>query len=380
MIIIIAILVIIVLLLLAYNVVINKRIQEYKNTSQKIKSLNVLQEFMNTIGEDESVDNKINKINNILIEQYDIKYSTIVAFDGAEYIIKATNVSEKHWDTMKNLHSEDIFKDSVTTATPKYVTVNSEEEKLPYQKLEFGRAKSAIFFPLYIDNVYIGYWIIESGQEHAFDNLDTTILEVVKDNIVSTLKTVAYQSVVENLPRKDLYSDLTTSEYLYGKGKRIIDKYATSTVCMFRIVNLEQINKEANRETGNDIVREVSKFVRESISTEYLFVRYMGPKFVIVFSGVDAEGTIGFLQDLKKGIENLKIEIADNNGIEDEEDFEEDLEENIELDTSDKKFVNPKVNIVLTTYYKGTALDSVNKKLEEYLDDAGNIESDINEI
>lgn len=377
MIIVIAILVLIVLLLLAYNVVINKRIQEYKNTNQKIKSLNVLQEFMNTIGEDESVDNKITKINNILIEQYDIKYSTIVAFDGAEYIIKATNVSEKHWDTMRNLHSEDIFKDSVTTATPKYVTINSEDEKLPYQKLEFGRAKSAIFFPLYIDNIYIGYWIIESGQEHAFDNLDTTILEVVKDNIVSTLKTVAYQSVVENLPRKDLYSELTTSEYLYGKGKRIIDKYATSTVCMFRIVNLEQINKEANRETGNDIVREVSKFVRDSISTEYLFVRYMGPKFVIVFSGVDAEGTESFLQDLKKGIENLKIEIADSNKIdEDEEDFEESFEQ----DTSDKKFVSPKVNIVLTTYYKGTALDSVNKKLEEYLDDAGNKESDINEI
>lgn len=371
--IVIVILVAIVLVLLVYNVIINKRIQEYKNTNQKIKSLNVLQEFMNTIGEDETVDNKINKINNILIEQYDIKYSTIVAFDGAEYIIKATNVSEKHWETMKNLHSEEIFKDSVTTATPKYITINNENEKLPYQKLEFGRAKSAIFFPLYIDNIYIGYWIIESGQEHAFDNLDTTILEVVKDNIVSTLKTVAYQSIVENLPRKDLYSELTTSEYLYGKGKRIIDKYATSTVCMFRIINLEQINKEANRETGNDIIREVSKFVKNSISNEYLFVRYMGPKFVIVFSGVDAEGTIGFLQDLKNGIENLKIRITN-------EDYSIDENEELEEDTDEIYFVNPKVNIVLTTYYKGTALDSVNKKLEEYLDDVGNSESDINEI
>ena len=372
MIIVVGILIIIVFLLLIYNIVINKRIQEYKNTNQKIKSLNVLQEFMNTIGEDETVDNKITKINNILIEQYDIKYSTIVAFDGAEYVIKATNVSEKHWDTMRNLHSEEIFKDSITTATPKYITINNENEKLPYQKLEFGRAKSAIFFPLYIDNIYIGYWIIESGQEHAFDNLDTTIMEVVKDNIISTLKTFAYQSVVENLPRKDLYSELTTSEYLYGKGKRIIDKYATSTVCMFRIVNLEQINKEANRETGNEIIREVSKFVRESISTEYLFVRYMGPKFVIVFSGVDAEGTIGFLQDLKNGIENLKIKVSNGDYY---------IDEYIEEDDDSKNlFVNPKVNIVLTTYYKGTALDSVNKKLEEFLDDAGNGESNINEI
>ena len=366
MIIIIAVLIIIVLLLLAYNVVINKRIQEYKNTNQKIKSLNVLQEFMSTIGEEETVDGKINKINNILIEQYDIKYSTIVVFDGAEYIIKATNVNEKHWDTMRNLQSEEIFKDSVTTATPKYVTVNNDQERLPYQKLEFGRAKSAIFFPLYIDNIYIGYWIIESGQPHAFDNLDTTILEVVKDNIVSVLKTVSYQTTVESLPRKDLYSELTTSEYLYGKGKRIIDKYPMSTVCMFRIINLEEINETANRKTGNKVVKEVSKFIRESISAEYLFVRYMGPKFVIVFSGIDVEGTIGFLQDLKNNIEDLKIDIVN----EDEKATKKERDGH----------VNPKINIVVTTYYKGTALESVNKKLEEYLDEATKDESEINEI
>lgn len=363
MIIIVVILVIIVFALLAYNVVINKRIQEYKNTNQKIKSLNVLQEFMNTIGEDETVDNKIAKINNILIEKYEIKYSTIVVFDGSEYVIKATNVSEKHWNTMKNLHSEEIFKDSISTATPKYITVNNDKEKLPYQKIEFGRAKSAIFFPLYIDNIYIGYWIIESGQEHAFDNLDTTILEVVKDNIVSTLKTVAYQSTIENLPRKDLYSELTTSEYLYGKGKRIIDKYATSTVCMFRITNLEQINKENSRETGNEVVKAVSKYIRESISSEYLFVRYMGPKFVIVFSGVEQDGVVGFLEDLKNNIEGLSIQTVIDDNIVNEEDT-----------------VSPKINIVITTYYKGTSLDSVNKKLEEYLDSAENEENEINEI
>ena len=89
----------------------------------------------------------------------------------------------------------------------------------------------------------------------------------------------------------------------------------------------------------------------------------MGPKFVIVFSGVDVEGTTGFLQDLKAGIENLKIKIVDNNN--------EESEENI---------IMPKVNIVVTTYYKGTALESVNKKLEEYLDNADKNENDINEI
>ena len=34
-----------------------------------------------------------------------------------------------------------------------------------------NRAKSAMFFPLYIDNIYIGYWIIESDIPHAFDEV-----------------------------------------------------------------------------------------------------------------------------------------------------------------------------------------------------------------
>lgn len=365
MIIVIVILVIVVLALLVYNVKINKQIQDLNNINQKVTSLNVLQEFMNTIGEEETVDSKITKINNILIEKYDIKYSTIVIFDGAEYVIKATNVSEKHWDTLRNLQNEDIFKDSITTATPKYVTVNNDKERLPYQKLEFGRAKSAIFFPLYIDNIYIGYWILESGLAHAFDKLDTTILEVVKDNIISVLKSVSYQSIVESLQRKDLYSELNNAEYLYGKGRKIVDRYPTSSVCMFNIINLEKINEEANRKTGNEVITQVSEHIRNSISEEYLFVRYMGPKFVIVFSGIDEDGVTSFIQELKKDVEEMQIEI---------------VEEHENKKNTKKKYVSPKLNFVVTTYYKGTALEALNKKLEEYLNEADEEESDINLI
>ena len=360
----IVILVLVILILLVYNININKKIQSFKNINQKVTSLNVLQEFMNTIGEEESVDNKIVKINNILIEKYNIKYSTIVVFDGAEYTIKATNVNEKHWDTLKNLQNEDIFKDSITTATPKSITVNNESERLPYQKMEFGRAKSAIFFPLYIDNIYIGYWILESGIAHAFDNIDTTILEVVKDNILSVLKSVSYQSIVESLNRKDLYSDLNNAEYLYGKGRKLVDRYPTSSICMFNIINLEEINEIANRKTGNDVISKVSEYVRNSISEDYLFVRYMGPKFVIVFSGVDTEGVTNFVQGLKDEIEAMKINV-------------------ITKETDKKtpvKTVSPKLNFVITTYYKGTALEGVNKKLEEYLNEAEKDESNINLI
>ncbi len=370
------ILVLIVIGLIIYNVTIHKKIQKFKNMNQKITNLYVVQDFMNAIGETSTVDQKIKKINDILIERYEIKYSTIVVFDGAEYQVKASNVDPKHWDTLKSLQDVDMFKDSIQTATPKYVTVNNENERLPYQEMEFGRAKSAIFFPLYIDNVYIGYWIIESGTPHDFDNVDTTVLEVIKENIVSVLKTVVHQKTLESIVRKDLFTGLYSEEYLYGEGKKIIDQYTISTICMFKIINIQEINKKYCRELGNKVITEISRYVQENLSSEYVFVRYMGPKFVIAFSGVEANSVADFLNEMKDKIETMKIQLTD----------QEIKELNLDVARRNKSIQEkgesaiPKINIVISSYYKGTALEEVLKRLEEYLDNAPANESDITNI
>jgi diguanylate cyclase (GGDEF)-like protein len=324
---------------------------------------------MSLAGEEDTVENKLKRMNDIVIDKYDIKYSTIVVFDGAEYVIKASNVEAKHHDTLVNLHNEEIFQDSVATATPKYVTIENENEKLPYQKAEMGRAKSAIFLPLYIDNIYIGYWIMESGQMHAFDNIDITIIEVVKDNIISVLKTVAYQDTIENIDRIDKFTELHSAEYLYGKAKKVMDQYATSAVCMFRITNIENINEQFSRQMGNEIITEVGKIVRSKMSKEYIFVRYMGPKFVIVFSGVEEIAVEQFLKDLKEEIEELSIV--------NETDSED---ENIDDNEFENESASPLMNFVVSTYYKGTGIEQLTKKLEEYIDLAPKTENQINFI
>ena len=377
MFIIVGILVAIVIGLLIYNVQIHRKIQEFNSLQRQANNLRVLQDFLSTIGETSSVDDKIKKINDILIEKYEIKYSTIVVFDGAEYQIKATNVDQKHWETLRNLQDVPIFKDSIATATPKYITINNENEKLPYQTMEFARAKSAIFFPIYEDNVYIGYWIIESGIAHDFDNIDTTIFEVVKDNIVAVLKTVVHQKTLEAIVRKDLFTGLYSEEYLYGEGKKTIDQYTTSAVCMFRIANIEEINDKYSRKLGNQVIIDISKYIRKNISNEYIFIRYMGPKFVIVFSGVTTDSVIDFITNIKSNAEQMNISLEENFQTVDLDD-----EEKNEKNSKKKKRqqVNAKLNFVITTYYKGTGMEEVLKKLEQFLDSCDKNEHSITTI
>ena len=370
-------LVIVVVMLVFYNVWLHKRVDAYKNLDQKFHNLEVLQDFMTIAGQDSTVDEKLSKINEIIIEKYDMKYSTIVVFNGAEYVVKTSNVDPKHFEALSNLHTHEIFQDSVATATPKYVTIENESEKLPYQKTEMGRAKSAMFFPLYIDNIYIGYWILESGQMHAFDHTDTTIIEIIKDNIISILQTTSYQETIENIDRIDLFTGLHSEEYLYGNAKRIFSKYATSAVCMFRIINIEEINEKISREIGNQVITEVSNIIKSKMASQYVFVRYMGPKFLIVFSGTEEESLGEFLGMLKEEIEDLKI-------VEEEKQIQK-----IRLvkgkkvrykELKEEKIASPKLNFVVSTYYKGTGLEQLNKKLEEYIDTAPKDESQINYI
>ena len=373
---IIIILVIIIAVLVIYNMSIHNKILEFQNLHQKVTNLNIIQDFINIAGSEMPVNNKIKEINNVMIEKYEVKYSTIVVFDGTNYTIRASNVDEKHWETLSSLHELDIFKDSIETTNPKYITVNNEKERLPYQKSEFGRAKSAVFFPLYIDNVYIGYWLIESGIPHDFDNIDITVFETAKENMISAMKSVNYQKTLESLVRKDLFSGLNSAEYLYGKGKKLIDKYVSSAVCMFKIANIVEINN-ISRELGNKTITKVCEFIKRSISDNYIFVRYMGPKFVIVFSGVDVNGASNFINELKDSVEKLDIKLEEENFTVQE------LDSPVRNRKKKKKqnvTVSPTLSFVVSTYYKGTGIETVLKSLETYIDDESHSINEINSI
>ena len=359
LIVVIAILIVIVICLVIYNLNIYKKVKGLSNTSEKIANLRVLQDFMDTIGKDDSPENKIKIINDILIEKYHIKYSTIVVFNGAEYVLKASNVDERLWENMINLHTDPMFQESISKAVSKYVTIDNPNDRLSYQKADMTRAKSAMFFPMYIDNIYIGYWIIESDIAHAFDTMDTGILEVIRENIVSALKTISYQNTIENIYRIDKFTGLNSAEYLYGKGERTIDKYGKSTICMFTINNIEQINGEYGRKIGTKTIVQIANTIKSNISAEYVFVRYMGPKFAIVFSGAEIEEAAELAAKIKREIETIKIILTDSKNKREIE-------------------IVPITNFVLGNYYKGTGIEEVTKKLEEYIDNCDKTESEIN--
>ena len=146
---------------------------------------------------------------------------------------------------------------------------------------------------------------------------------------------------------------------------------------MFRITNIEEINEKISRQMGNDIITEISNVIKSKMAAQYIFVRYMGPKFMIVFSGVEEGSVEDFLKTLKQEIEDLQL-------VEEEQEIQK-----IRIikgkkvrvrEIKERQVASPKLNFVVSTYYKGTGLEQLNKKLEEYIDNAPKEESQINYI
>ena len=87
----------------------------------------------------------------------------------------------------------------------------------------------------------------------------------------------------------------------------------------------------------------------------------MVPKIEINFSGIDPQSAEEILKEIKESVEELKISPVENN-------------ENQDYGI----YARAKLNFAVAAYYKGTALEEVMRRLEEYLDNADKEENSIN--
>ena len=431
--IIIAIEVTIIIFLLGYNVHTNRNLEQAKKSKKSFSRILALRDIMNISASSKSSKEKMEELNKVLIEKMDIDYSTIVYYNGLEYITKVTNISDVEVPNMENdilyIQNLNIFKEAIDKREFKYITVDKQEEELPYLENRKNIIKSVIFYPMTSKGKYIGYWLIESKKVKAFENVDIQILENLKQAIRNTIEVLSYEEAIETMVRDDKFSELKTMEYLQTEGKMLLEQYNKPQIVMFRIDNLEQVNEEFSRNAGNILITEVTKKIHSITRGDNIFVRYMGPKFIIILDDkknveenkenntddiiIQKNDYMEVLKNIKENVENIKLVQTDTGvfkkeylemlkKVEDEEDDDldifdeidnkkdkEDLEEIVESKKEDKDkkekpkkktkektkkeeveptYIIPRLNIVVKEYNKGN-LEYICRKLEDYLED-----------
>lgn len=325
--IIIAIEVTIIIFLLGYNVHTNRNLEQAKKSKKSFSRILALRDIMNISASSKSSKEKMEELNKVLIEKMDIDYSTIVYYNGLEYITKVTNISDIEISNMENdilyIQNLNIFKEAIDKREFKYITVDKQEEELPYLENRKNIIKSVIFYPMTSKGKYIGYWLIESKKVKAFENVDIQILENLKQAIRNTIEVLSYEEAIETMIRDDKFSELKTMEYLQTEGKMLLEQYNKPQIVMFRIDNLEEVNEEFSRNAGNVLITEVTKKIHSITRGDNIFVRYMGPKFIIILDdkkdveeNIKDNNTDGIIQkndymevlkNIKENVENIKL-------------------------------------------------------------------------
>lgn len=290
-----------------------KRNKYYSVAIGNMSGMVIMQRMFELMASTIPASKKIEELNNIIIEVFNSKSSTISIFDGVNYEIKASNVEEMYKDSIKSLAEEEDFKNNATHNISKYL-VAAGGRLLGYKSAMERKIRSAMFSPIYYNGTYLGFWLLEDDAENAYDGISKEELAKLKDHIGVFIENVLSQESIEGAYNTDKQTGFYNNLYLYSNVRQKTFNADNSTLTLILLANLPEINEKYGREAGNRLLEKASKLISEIFNGENIFVRYSGSKFCIVSPNTSAETMHATVE---RYITNLKMqeEIIDGNKI-----------------------------------------------------------------
>ncbi len=347
-------LVIILLLVVAFLLLVllkmNKDIKYYKVVSKNLSAMRVIQSMFEIMGASIPSDNKIKELNKVIIDTYSPKYSTIVTYDGNNYNVEATNIETDFGDALSTLGDANEFRANVQKNVSKYITT-SADKTLGYKTAIERNVKSCMFSPIYHNNTYLGYWIIEDEVENAFDSMSKNEIAKLKNNMGVFLENTLYQNMIEAAENTDKQTGFYNTIFLYSKAKKKVADYENNTLVFIQIKNLAEINSGYSRDIGNKILDKAVNVIKELIGNETIAVRYSGAKFAIIFPNSTAE-------TVHPNIERMLARMKSD-----------------AIEKVDVSYVTLNIQIVMTTFKKQNNLEKEVERMVEYVENMKEIDT-----
>lgn len=265
-----------------------KKNKYYKVALGNMSAMVIMQRMFEIMASSIPAKNKIEELNNIMIEVFDTKHSTLVLFDGTEYDVKASNVEQMYLDGLKGLAESQEFKTNAVQNVSKYL-VATGARVLGYKTAVERQIKSAMFSPIYYNGTYRGFWLLEDNAEAAYDSISKEELARLKDNIGVFIENVSSQEAIENASNTDKQTGFYNNLYLYSSLRHQLATKNNSCLILIQLSNLRSINEQFGREVGNRLLEKAAKQLREMLSTDNVLVRYSGSKFCIACPGTTSD-------------------------------------------------------------------------------------------
>jgi len=285
------------LLLLKWN-------RYYSLALGNMSGFTIMQRMFELMSSEIPASNKLEELNNIIIEVFNSKNSTISIFDGVNHEIRATNVEDTYKESIRNLAEDKAFKSNSDQNVSKYM-VSTGGKLLGYRSAMERKIRSAMFSPIYYNGMYLGFWMLEDDTENAFDTISKEELAKLKDHIGVFVQNVLNQDSIERAYNTDKQTGFYNNLYLYSAVRQRTVVEENSVLTLLQLANLPDINTAYGREVGNRLVEKAARVMKEVFSSGNIFIRYSGAKFCIVTLGASTENLHGTVE---RFISTLKME------------------------------------------------------------------------
>lgn len=290
-----------------------RQINSLKSVSKNVANMNILQNMLEIMSSKFSSDEKIKNLNDVIITNYGVKYSTISTFDGYEYDSTASNIEAIYKDRLKDIANENDFKVNISKNVSKYLTT-APGKTLLYRSAVERRIKSAMFSPIYCNGVYLGFWLLEDTVSNAFDNIPKSELAKLKINIGTFLDIVGFQRSIEKAQNEDKQTGFYTNLYLYSGARKIIKNNENNTIAMVCLKNIPDINLKYGRNVGNAVLIKATNCIKNFVNKNIVLIRYSGIKFLIIIPNMSSQASQPMIERLLAKL-NLESEYVGDEKI-----------------------------------------------------------------
>lgn len=286
-----------------------------------------VQKMLYLLGSQGTSDKKIEKVNQIIKDTFKPKYSSLVLFDGTSHVMKASNVEECYRDVITNVSSEPIFATCTNKDTTKYMISQVTDIKSYKSALERG-IKSVMFSPIYYEDVYLGFWMMEDDKMNAFDTILEEDFKAFKYNLGLFIENINVQSIMEIANITDKQTGFYNNLYLYSHMPNILFQSKTCSLSIVELKNIPEINEKYGRNMGNTFILKACHMIKSIVSKESILVRYSGLKLLIITPGSNAQTTQPILEKVLQTLKKTSEYVEDQEVV---------LESNILIHTLQKQ-------------------------------------------
>jgi diguanylate cyclase (GGDEF)-like protein len=166
--------------------------------------------------------------------------------------------------------------------------------------------RSIFVVPLIYESKLLGLFVMSSGKADFLDTFQMELLKVMCNQAATSIANAKLHAEIEKLATTDgltgLFNHRVFQEKLSEELKKLSRYSEPSSLLLADIDFFKKINDTYGHPSGDLVLKEVSKIIREAIRDIDIPARYGGEEFAAILPRTDSKGAMNIAERLRKAV------------------------------------------------------------------------------